>query len=57
MSFLVLSGRKSSLVQTFCESCEQFPSIRPHGSEICDSTTVSFSILQCMVAEFEPDEK
>ena len=39
--FLALSGRESSLVQTFCESCVHFDithlSIHPHYSEICDS--------------------
>ena len=39
--FLTLSGRESSLVQTFCESCKQlditYISTCPHDSEICDS--------------------
>ena len=29
MSFLALSGRESSLVQTFCESCEQLDITHP----------------------------
>ena len=29
MSFLALSGRESSLVQTFCESCVQFDITHP----------------------------
>ena len=29
MSFLALSGRESSLVQTFCESCEQLNVTHP----------------------------
>ena len=29
MSFLALSGRKNSLVQSFCESCEQLDITNP----------------------------
>ena len=34
MSFLALSGRESSLVQTFCESCEQLDITHPFDNMI-----------------------
>ena len=48
MSFLALSGRESSLLQTFCESSEQLdishPSDHMHDSEICDSRLFYFNV-------------
>ena len=38
IEFLALSGRESSLVHTFCESCVHLDiNICPHDSKICDS--------------------
>ena len=42
MSFLALSGRESSLVQTFCESCEQLDITHPS-----DHMTRRFVIQGC----------
>ena len=50
LEFLALSGRESSLVQTFCESCVHldinYPFIHLHDSEICDSR-LSYLKVHC----------
>ena len=44
--FLALSGRESSLVQTFCESCEQLDITHPSvHMEICDSRLITSFVL------------